>query len=363
MNKSDIIDSYRDLVIQIATPYSTGTGFLLEKQGVIVTNEHVIRDNNKVVVKGTAIDKTLARVIFADPKYDLAFLDIGDIVIDGIDVAFVNPEQLSEGDKVIAVGHPFGLKYTATEGIVSNKRHEEDGIHYIQHDAALNPGNSGGPLLNLSGQIIGVNTFIIKDGNNIGFSLPVKYLKDTLDIFLSKGKEEAVRCISCLNIIFNDEIENGYCIHCGSKVIRISEIEAYEPVGVNKTIELMLESSGYDIDLSRRGPNQWQIKKGSAVINVSYHTKSGLIIGDAFLGLLPSTNIKPLYSYLLKENNKLEGLTLSVKGQDIILSLLIYDQYLNVSSAEKLFNHLFEAADHYDNILVETYGAKWRKDN
>jgi len=362
MNRNDIIDAFRNLVIQIATPYSTGTGFLLEKEGVIVTNEHVIRDNNLVVVKGSGVEKTLARVIFADPKYDLAFLDIGDIVIDGVEVPLLDNHELLDGDKVIAVGHPFGLKYTATEGIISNMRHEEDGINYIQHDAALNPGNSGGPLLNLDGQIIGVNTFIIKDGTNIGFSLPVKYLKDTLDIFLLKGKQEAVRCNSCLNIVFNDEIENKYCIHCGSKVIRISEIEPYEPVGVNKTIELMLETSGYDIDLSRRGPNQWQIKKGSANINVSYHTKSGLIIGDAYLGLLPLKNIKLLYTFLLKENNKLEGLTLSVKGQDIILSLLIYDQYLNVSSAEKLFNHLFEAADHYDNILVEEYGASWRKD-
>lgn len=362
MNRSEIIDSFRDIVIQIATPYSTGTGFLLPDEGVIVTNEHVIRDNKKVVVKGSSLEKSIVNVVYTDPKYDLAFLDLSGLSLQQRNISLEGNDALIEGVKVIAIGHPFGLKYTATEGMISNMRHAQDGINYIQHDAALNPGNSGGPLLNIDGQIVGVNTFIIKNGNNIGFSLPVKYLKDTLDIFISKGRKESLRCNSCLNIITDSEIENGYCVHCGSKVIRISDIEAYEPVGVNKTIESMLVSAGYDIDLSRRGPNQWHIKKGSANINVSYHTKSGLIIGDAYLGLLPSKNIKPLYTYLLKENHKLEGLTLSVKNQDIILSLLIYDQYLNVSSALDLFSHLFEAADYYDNILVEKYGASWRKD-
>jgi len=353
---------FRDLVIQIATPYSTGTGFILKDEGIIITNEHVIRDNKKVVVKGSTFEKALANVIYADPKFDLAFLSIEDFPEIKHNITFTNNFSLTEGDKVIAVGHPFGLKYTATEGIVSNLRHEEDGINYIQHDAALNPGNSGGPLLSSEGKVVGVNTFIIKDGNNIGFSLPIKYVMDTLEIFSSKGKKEAVRCNSCMNIIFEENVEKGYCQHCGAKVILINEIEPYEPVGVNKTIEDMLIQSGYDIDLSRRGPNQWNIKKGSASINVSYHTKSGLIIGDAYLGLLPSQNIKPIYKYLLKENHSLEGLTLSVKGQDIILSLLIYDQYLNVTSAQRLFEHLFEAADHYDNILVEEYGASWRQE-
>jgi len=361
MTRSDIIDSVRDLVIQIATPYSTGTGFYLKSANLIITNEHVIRENKRVVIKGKDIPKQICDVVYMDPRYDLAFLaPPKDVELD--EPHFLEDGVLSEGDVVIAVGHPFGLNYTATEGILSNLRHEQDGINYIQHDAALNPGNSGGPLLNLDGKIIGVNTFIIKDGNNIGFSLPVHYLRSTLETFLANGIQEAVRCTSCLNIIFNDNIQNGYCQHCGSKVLKISDIEPYEPVGVNKTIEKMLVDADYDIDLSRRGPNQWQIKKGSAIINISYHVKSGLIIGDAYLCLLPSTDIKPIYTYLLKENYKLEGLTLSVKGQDIILSLLIYDQYLNIDSAKKLFNHLFAAADDYDNVLVEEYGAVWKKE-
>ncbi|MDX1700610.1 MAG: trypsin-like peptidase domain-containing protein, partial [Melioribacteraceae bacterium] len=323
----DIIDRFRNVVIQIATPYSTGTGFYLKEYGLIVTNEHVVRDNKEVVIDGKGIDKQLVKVRYVDPNYDLSFLsppEGGQLP----EVKFEELENYQEGDSVIAIGHPFGLKYSATEGIISNIRHEQNNINYIQHDAALNPGNSGGPLLNRDGRIIGVNTFIIRDGNNIGFSLPVRYLRETLNEFLERRGVNAMRCNSCLNIVFEDKMEDGYCPFCGSKIKSISEIEAYEPFGVNKTIEEMLIGLGYNIDLSRRGPNNWQINKGSALINISYHEKSGLIVGDAYLCLLPKENIKPLYEYLLRQNYKLNNLTFSVKNQDIIISLLIYDQYL-----------------------------------
>ena len=81
---------------------------------------------------------------------------------------------------------------------------------------------------------------------------------------------------------------------------------------------------------------------------------------DALLCTLPPQNIKALYEYLLRENYRNEGVTLSVRGQDIVLSLLIYDRYLKEETAEKLLSSLFEKADSYDNILVEQYGAKWR---
>ena len=166
----EVIDLYRNVVIQIATPYSTGTGFYLRDYNIVVTNEHVVRGNSKVVIDGDALNKRLAKVVYTDPKYDLAFLEIPDEEnIPNVKLAAGKP--LREGDQIIAIGHPFGLKYTATQGIVSNMVHEQNDINYIQHDAALNPGNSGGPLVDSDGDVVGVNTFIIRDGNNIGFFL------------------------------------------------------------------------------------------------------------------------------------------------------------------------------------------------
>jgi serine protease Do len=356
-----IIDIYRDVVIQIATPFSTGTGFYIHSFDLIVTNEHVVRDNKKVVIDGKKFDKQLVDVLFVDPKFDLAFL-APPVDHEMPDVKIGHEIPLKEGAQVIAVGHPFGLKYTATRGIISNLMHKQGDIQYIQHDAALNPGNSGGPLLNMNGKVVGINTFIIRDGHNIGFSLPVQYLIDTLQEFKQHDGDAGVKCTSCLNLVFEDSVDDGYCPNCGAKIKLISDLDSYEAFGVSKTLEDMLKGIGFDVDLSRRGPNHWQIVQGSAKINISYHEETGLIVGDAYLCSLPKEHIKAIYKYLLQQNYNLEGLTFSVQQQDIIVSLLIYDQYLNTKSSTILFKHLFEMADHYDNILVNRFGAIWRPD-
>lgn len=356
----EIIDLYRNVIIQIATPYSTGTGFYLKGPNLIVTNEHIVRGNRSVVVEGIKFPKQLVKVIFTDPKYDLAFLGIPE----RLDLPEIHLADglLSEGDSVIAIGNPLGLEFSTTKGIISNARREQGDIHYIQHDAALNPGNSGGPLVNTKGEVLGVNTFTVEDGDNIGFSLPVEYLIKTIEEFKSESDQTAVRCFSCSNLVFEDTVQQNYCPYCGAVVELPSMVEVFEPVGIPQTIEGLLREAGHDVELSRRGPNIWEIQEGSAKIFISYHEKTGLITGDAYLCLLPrdKKNIKPLYEYLLRQNYEMDGLNFSIRSQDVILSLLIYDRYLNLNTGMKLFKHLFEMADHYDNILVEQYGAYWK---
>ena len=161
----DIIELYRGVIIQIATPYSTGTGFYLKEPNVIVTNDHVVRDNRKVVVDGEKIEKQLVKVVFSDPKHDLAFLEAPEVhEMPAVDLGVGKEIEVKAGDPVLAIGHPFGLKFISTQGIISNTLHEQNDLNYWLHDAALNPGNSGGPLVNSDGHVIGVNTFIVKDG-------------------------------------------------------------------------------------------------------------------------------------------------------------------------------------------------------
>jgi len=357
----EIIELYRDVVIQIATPYSKGTGFYVKEYNLIVTNEHVVRGNKEVVIDSSQFKRQLAKVLFVDVMHDLAFLSVpNDIGIPSVN--FGQDKQVQDGDKVVAIGHPFGLKYITTHGFITNSQHQQNDISYFLHDAALNPGNSGGPLLNNRGEVVGVNTFVIRDGENMGFSLPINYLKEAIVAYQKGGGKSGVRCTACSNIVFEKNEFQKYCPHCGAKITLPKDEEDYEPVGVSKTIEALLEQIGYDVKLSRRGPNNWEIHQGSAKINITYHEKTGLIIGDAFLCNLPKENIGPLYEYLLKQNYLIEGLTFSVnpKGQDIILSLLIYDRYLNVDTGIQLFKHLFEKADHYDDILVNEFGAFWK---
>ena len=351
-------EKFQKLIVQIATPYSTGTGFFLADQNLIITNEHIVRDNKEVVIQGEGWSRQLTDVLFIDPIHDIAFLKAPA----GLDLPIIEIEQaraLKLGDPIIAVGSPVNDSLVYKEGKVTSLDNQRSDIRFIEHDAALSQGNSGGPLIDEQGKLLGVNTFLMKSGVNIGFALPVLHLLKNLKAFNENGKKIGVRCLSCGAYAFKGQVKKQRCPECNSKMVLPSELEEYEPSGVAKTIEELLVSIGHPIKLSRRGPNNWQIHQGSATINISYYEKTGLIIGDAYLCLLPKQNLKPLYEYLLKQNNEIESLTFSIKDENIVLSLLIYDRYLNEATGTKLLKHLFQKADDVDNILVEKYGASW----
>ena len=358
----EVIEKYKQVIVQIATPYSTGTGFYLRGAGLVITNEHVVRGNREVVIDGVKFKRQLSRVLFTDPRYDLAFLDfLPENELPHVSLG--NGSPVVEGEKVVAIGHPFGLKFAATQGIISNADHRQNDIQYFQHDAALNPGNSGGPLVGAGGEVIGVNTFIINDGDNIGFSLPAKYLEETISVF-EKEREGKVgsRCENCENLVFEHNVDGEFCPFCGSRITLPSAEEEYEAAGIARTIEHILTEIGHEVKLSRRGPNLWEIRKGSAKISITYYEPNGLISGDAVLCDLPVRDIQPVYEYLLRQNHEIEGLTLSVKDKSVVLSLIIYDRYLNEDTGLKLFKHLFQKADDLDNVLVEKLNCIWKKE-
>jgi serine protease Do len=352
----DVIERFKGAVIQIATPFSVGTGFYLADEKLIVTNEHVVRGNKEVVIEGDGLERTVSPVVFMDPKFDLAFIDVpspNKLTV----VRLGDSDSVVEGDLVLAVGHPFGLKYTATQGIISNIHHLQNDIHYIQHDAALNPGNSGGPLIDKDGRVVGINTFIIRNGQNIGFSLPSRYLISCFEDYKKGTGRFAVRCSSCGNLVFEPNSEKNYCPNCGASILMISDIENYEPRGIRKILEESMIRLGFDIRLSRRGPYNWDLIQGSARIILSYHEESGIIEADAYLASLPKENIKAIYTYLLQQNDELRGLSFGVRLNDIVLSLVMFDQYLQTSLLDKNLKNLLDAADRYDDELFEKFGA------
>jgi serine protease Do len=356
----DFVEDYRNTIVQIATPYSTGTGFFLRDRGLIVTNHHVVEGNREVVVEGAMFKKQLAKVRYIDSKYDLAFLDAPQNGTELPGIRLGTAKTLRERDAVTAIGHPFGLKFSLKSGIISNTAELMNGIPYLHIDAALNPGNSGGPLVDTEGDVVGINTFVIQNGDNTGFSLPVRYLEETLELFAETNSDNACRCTACLNILTEATVENKLCSHCGHRAELPGSVEEYIPSGTAKTIESLISNIGHDVRLSRSGPNAWEIKQGSATIVMTYHDKTGLLSADALLCELPKKDIKPLYEYLLRENYANEALSLSVHEQDIVLSLLIFDRYLNEETGQAMLNSLFEKADYYDNKLVEEFGATWK---
>jgi serine protease Do len=350
------IDQYRNVVVQIATPRSTGTGFYIKEYNLIVTNYHVVSDSVEAIINGNQIPETTATVLFKDPAYDLAFLEMPSNA--------PKPEvqlnsQVRQGEVILAIGHPYGLKYTATKGIVSKVERLYNNVKYIQIDASINPGNSGGPLVNMNGEVVGVNTFILQGGENLGFALPAYYLRESLEEYKQFTGKRTARCISCFNLVPQEIAEDNYCPYCGARLAFYEE-EVFQPVGRAKLIEELITELGKNPVLARRGANAWEITHGSAIVEITYEEELRYIIGDAQLCRLPRTNIKEIYEYLLRENYTLENVMFSVDEQDIILSTVIYDAYFTRDMAISIFKNLFEKADYYDNILVEKYGAIWK---
>ena len=358
----EIIEDYQTGVVQIATKSGTGTGFYLcAPYDLIVTNNHVVRDARQATVKGRTFGKTLCRVVFTDEKYDLAFLLPPATLKNVCQITLGDYSALKDGDPVVAIGHPYGLNYTATQGSISRVDRVQQGIHYIQTDAAINPGNSGGPLVNSSGQVIGVNTFIIKGGDNLGFALPVAALKEALEQYLPVRGEAGIRCPSCTTLVTASTLDSGeYCPSCGTKIDfpKADEVEESSTSGIAKKIEDILQKLGNNAELARNGHNRWEVEAGSATVRISYNPDNYFIISDAHLCQLPKQNITALYSYLLQENYKLEGALFSLNGDNIVLSSLMYDLDLSVEDGERAFKRLFEKADYYDNVLLEQYGCR-----
>ncbi len=161
---------------------SLGTGFVISDDGLIVTNNHVVQDVEKIEIVFSDGTRSAGEVVGTDPKTDLALLRAkGDR--DYVALPLGDSDTLLPGDWVIAVGSPFGLDHTVTAGIVSaTGRDIGQGPYddFIQTDAAINPGNSGGPLLNLDGEVIGINTAINPQANTIGFAVPVNMAREIL---------------------------------------------------------------------------------------------------------------------------------------------------------------------------------------
>jgi serine protease Do len=171
---------------------SQGSGFVVDRTGVIVTNAHVVEGASSVHVRFFDGRRFSAKVIGRDNRVDLALLRVegaGDLT----PLPFADSNRVRVGELVLALGHPFGLEHSVSFGIVSRKGAPlmvaTPGFDFIQTDAAINPGNSGGPLVNMAGEVVGVNSMAARNGS-IGFAIPANLVKMLMPQLLTKGRVE-----------------------------------------------------------------------------------------------------------------------------------------------------------------------------
>ncbi|NLS77297.1 MAG: PDZ domain-containing protein, partial [Chloroflexi bacterium] len=184
--------------------YGSGSGFVYDRQGHIVTNNHVVEGAERIEVVFSDDTTVPATVVGTDPDSDLAVIKVDPEGLDLVAVELGDSDALKVGQKVAAIGNPFGYQGTLTTGVVSALSRSlpasetEDGGSYsipdvIQTDAAINPGNSGGPLLDYAGRVVGVNAAIesaVASSSGVGFAIPVSLVKLVVPVLIESGQYE-----------------------------------------------------------------------------------------------------------------------------------------------------------------------------
>jgi serine protease Do len=235
-----------------------GSGFIIDEEGIVVTNNHVIQDAKDIIIRVNGNKEYKAKVLGADPLSDIAVLKL-ETNEKFIPVKFGDSDKARIGDWVIAIGNPFGLGGTVTSGIIS-ARNRSIGLSryedYIQTDASINQGNSGGPLFDMNGDVIGINTAILgRNGSiGIGFSIPSNSAKLVIDQLIKFGETKR----GWLGVRIQDVTKEIADVEKldkprGALVASVAENSPSDKAGV-KAGDIILEFNGEKIDEMKQLP-------------------------------------------------------------------------------------------------------------
>lgn len=229
---------------------SLGSGFIISKDGFIVTNNHVVQKAEEIMVNLQDGSSYEAEIIGRDPETDLALIKIdpdNDLPV----LKFANSEKAEIGDWVVAIGNPFGLDHTVTAGIISAKGRVIGAgpfDNFIQTDASINPGNSGGPLIDMDGDVVGINTAIVATGQGIGFAIPSNMAESIITQLKEKGKVSR----GWLGVTIQDMDENtakalGLDKAEGALIASVVPGEPADKAGLQQG-DVIIEVGGQDIE-------------------------------------------------------------------------------------------------------------------
>ncbi|BCD63025.1 serine protease Do [Nitratiruptor sp. YY08-26] len=243
---------FRDRLPRNRVERSLGSGVIISSDGYIVTNNHVIKNADEITVTLPGDDKEYkAKVIGKDALTDLAVIKIDKKGLKAIKIA--DSSKIKPGDLVFAIGNPFGIGETITQGIISATNRNNVGINtyenFIQTDAAINPGNSGGALVDSRGALIGINSAIItrSGGNNgIGFAIPSNMMKEVVKKLVEKGKIER----GYLGVIIEDlkgDLKDVYKHKYGAVIVDVTKDSAADKAGLKRG-DLIIEVEGKKIE-------------------------------------------------------------------------------------------------------------------
>ncbi|MFK7914066.1 MAG: DegQ family serine endoprotease [Pseudomonadales bacterium] len=279
------------------SPQSLGSGFILSRDGYVLTNNHVVDGAEEIVVRLSDRRELTAELVGADPRSDLALLKIEARNLPTVKLGKSKP--LKVGAWVLAIGSPFGFDYSVTAGIVSAKgrslptARNENYVPYIQTDVAINPGNSGGPLFNLDGEVVGINSQIYSNSGGfmgVSFAIPIDVAMEVVDQLKSNGKVSRGWLGVVIQEVNRDLAESfGLKRPQGALVARVLDDSPAEKAGLQEG-DVIIAFNGEPIDLSSELPHlvgrvpagstaKLRVQRGGKAINLN--VKIGELAGGS----------------------------------------------------------------------------------
>ncbi|MDC1002655.1 Do family serine endopeptidase [Candidatus Pelagibacter sp.] len=316
---------FEDMFKEFGTPQerkssALGSGFIIDEKGIVVTNNHVIQDAEDIVVIVNGDQEYKAKVVGADPLSDIAVLQL-ETKDKFTPVAFGDSDKARIGDWVIAIGNPFGLGGTVTSGIIS-ARNRSIGLSryedYIQTDASINSGNSGGPLFDMNGDVIGINTAILgRSGSvGIGFSIPSNSAKIVIDQLLEFGETKR----GWLGVRIQDVSQEIADVEKldeprGALVASVAENSPSDKAGI-KAGDIILEFNGVKINQMKELPAIVAKTKVGKKVKVKIWRNQKEITKSVLLGRLETSEdfkVSEKKEPAKKQTSKIESLKITVR--------------------------------------------------
>ena len=301
---------------------SLGSGFIIKENGIVITNNHVIANADDILIK-LDTKEYKAKVIGADPYMDIAVLKM-ETKDKFIPVKFGDSDKARVGDWVIAIGNPFGLGGTVTSGIISARNRDINLTRYddfIQTDASINQGNSGGPLFNLKGEVVGINTAIIAPGQTgsigIGFAIPANAASNVIDQLINFGETRR----GWLGVRIQEvtkEIAEAVKLKKpeGALVASVGEKSPADKAGV-KAGDIILEFDGKKIDIMRTLPKVVAGTKVGKNVELKIWRNKKLITKKLTLGRLESSQEFKEKNPKTKKTKEIEIESLKITVRDL----------------------------------------------
>jgi serine protease Do len=343
-----------EVVFKVTTSQGSGTCFYLKNENVFVTNFHVVSGAHEVSIEDGDKNRYLAKVIMVHPQIDVAFLRTEQAFEHLPALSVELSEEAQSGQQIYVAGFPFGMPFTVTDGTVSAANQFMDGKYFLQTDAAVNPGNSGGPMLNAAGNVVAITTSKFTQADNMGFGIPAKQLAEELECLKDiHDRDYTLKCDSCTTLIHD---QTDYCPNCGNSIDR----KLFEKASLTDFAvfcEKALKDSNINPVLARAGYEFWEFYAGSSLIKMFIYNSSYLYLTSP-INLLPKQNLEQVFRYLLSA--PIEPFKLGIYNNEIYISYRtavadVFSQ--DADSVNQYISQLTQKAYELDNYLLDTFGC------